>query len=115
MSDPTEWAIDTVTCVSCPACAFTFDAVHSDADGGYSCPACAEVRLKAELDRLRVEVQTVRGEAYARVGELAAQRAAVLALHHADHRGISCDYCGENHPCATRRALGAEHATGVQR
>lgn len=32
-----------VTCVVCPVCAFTFDEVHTDADGGYSCPACAEL------------------------------------------------------------------------
>lgn len=112
MSDPTEWAIDTVTCVSCPACAFTFDAVHSDADGGYSCPACAEVRLKAELDRLRVEVQTVRGEAYARVGELAAQRAAVLALCDAMENPapdvIVFDLVPVVNVKSIRRALGAE-------
>lgn len=29
-----------VDCVVCPSCAFTFDAVHSDPDGGYSCPLC---------------------------------------------------------------------------
>jgi hypothetical protein len=34
----------------CPDCAFAFDAVHTDPDGGYSCPACAELVL---LDRLR--------------------------------------------------------------
>lgn len=31
-----------VTCVVCPACAFTFDAFHTDKDGGYSCPVCTE-------------------------------------------------------------------------
>jgi hypothetical protein len=37
---------------SCPDCAFTFDAVHTDGGGataGYSCPACAETRLAAQL------------------------------------------------------------------
>jgi hypothetical protein len=34
-----------VVCVICPDCAFTFDADHYDEDGGYSCPACAEMAL----------------------------------------------------------------------
>ena len=35
------WATeDGVTCVVCPSCAFTFDAVHVEADGSYDCPAC---------------------------------------------------------------------------
>lgn len=38
----TEWVIiDGVRCVVCPGCAFTFDAIHVDADSGrYSCPNC---------------------------------------------------------------------------
>lgn len=36
-----EWEIEEgVTCVVCPGCAFTFDAVHTDQDGTYSCPNC---------------------------------------------------------------------------
>lgn len=39
------WEVETgVRCVICPACAFTFDAFHTDEGGGYSCPACAEDR-----------------------------------------------------------------------
>ena len=39
--------------VSCPKCAFTFDADHTDQDGGYSCPCCcAEARVE-ELKRDR--------------------------------------------------------------
>jgi hypothetical protein len=30
----------------CPECAFTFDAIHTDADGGHSCPCCAESSLR---------------------------------------------------------------------
>jgi rubrerythrin len=45
-----------VACWSCPDCAFTFDAMHEDAEGGYSCPACAEIRLTAERDKLRAEL-----------------------------------------------------------
>lgn len=44
---------DEVHCVVCPDCAFTFDYVHRDVDGGYSCPHCAENRLGSEVDRLR--------------------------------------------------------------
>lgn len=33
----------------CPDCAFSFDAMHADEGGGYSCPACAETRLTAAL------------------------------------------------------------------
>jgi hypothetical protein len=35
---------------SCPECAFTFDAMHTDRDGGYSCPLCGEIRAEAERD-----------------------------------------------------------------
>ena len=46
---------------SCPACAFTFDAMHVDADTGeYSCPACAELRLTAERDAALAAIQRVR-------------------------------------------------------
>lgn len=40
----------------CPECAFTFDRVHSDKDGGLSCPNCAEIRLIGELKAERVLV-----------------------------------------------------------
>ena len=33
----------------CPDCMFTFDATHTDEDGGYSCPNCAEERLSDAL------------------------------------------------------------------
>jgi hypothetical protein len=47
VSDSAAWEREEgVTCVVCPACAFTFDAFHTDADGGYSCPVC-------EIERLR--------------------------------------------------------------
>ena len=40
-----DWAMtEGVTCVSCPDCAFTFDAAHTEVDqaegGPYDCPAC---------------------------------------------------------------------------
>jgi hypothetical protein len=50
-----EWGReDGVECVSCPDCAFTFDAFHrDDSDDEYSCPACAESRLEAQLAELQ--------------------------------------------------------------
>ena len=43
---------------TCPDCAFGFDAAHTEEPGGgYSCPACAEDRLRAELERLRPIVE----------------------------------------------------------
>jgi hypothetical protein len=45
---------DGVRCVVMHCCGFTFDAVHTDEDGGYSCPACAEIspgRLAAAEQR----------------------------------------------------------------
>jgi hypothetical protein len=40
---------------TCPDCAFGFDAAHTEEPGGgYSCPACAEDRLRAELERHRL-------------------------------------------------------------
>jgi hypothetical protein len=49
------WERSTELCVSCPLCAFTFDSAHTDADGGYSCPVCAEVALAAALERAERE------------------------------------------------------------
>lgn len=106
-----EWVIDdTVTCVSCPDCAFTFDAFHEDASGGYSCPACAEARLTAEVARLAVAVRVQRGTDYARVGVLASQRAAVLALMSSGHASFRDARSGERYFAESdiRRALGAD-------
>lgn len=39
----------------CPDCGFSFDAVHEDEGGGYSCPACAETKLRdamVEIERI---------------------------------------------------------------
>jgi hypothetical protein len=54
---------------SCPDCAFTFDAMHTDPDGGYTCPACEELRLEGDLTVAIQEAQQLR-----------AQRQAVLDL-----------------------------------
>lgn len=51
-----------VTCVVCPACAFTFDACHTDEGGGYSCPVCAEIALREERGRLRDALEWLEGE-----------------------------------------------------
>ncbi len=41
---------------SCPDCGFSFDAEHINSDGsGYSCPDCAEARLKKRLATLEAE------------------------------------------------------------
>jgi hypothetical protein len=62
-----DWTTeDNVTCVVCPGCAFTFDAIHTNPEGGYSCPVCAAVlaagttrrptrrsmSIESEMDRL---------------------------------------------------------------
>lgn len=50
-----EWEREAhVTCVVCPHCAFTFDALHENdtPERGYSCPACAEIRLRAALTEI---------------------------------------------------------------
>lgn len=53
---------DGVTCVSCPECAFTFDAFHTDVDsGGYSCTACAELRLEDEAKILNITIEMLQG------------------------------------------------------
>lgn len=50
------WPVERgVTCVSCPDCAFTFDAMHADEDGSYSCPLCAEARSLAASPAERTE------------------------------------------------------------
>jgi hypothetical protein len=52
-----DWLVEEgVRCVVAPCCAFTFDAGHTDTDvdsGTYSCPCCAEMRMRAENERLR--------------------------------------------------------------
>jgi hypothetical protein len=52
-----------VICVSCPECAFTFDAAHRSRDGGYDCPACAELRLEEELAVRRAAYSALMDEA----------------------------------------------------
>lgn len=47
---------------TCPDCAFSFAAEHADADGGHSCPACAELRLAADLAAARSELEACRRE-----------------------------------------------------
>jgi hypothetical protein len=32
--------VEGVSCVQCPHCLFTFDSIHTDGKGGYSCPNC---------------------------------------------------------------------------
>jgi hypothetical protein len=71
---------------TCPACAFTFDACHQDdkPEGGYSCPACAELELQAEAATLR---------------------AALEYLTSCDHgKGLDCPDC-EPVPDLARKAL----------
>ena len=34
---------------TCPECAFSFDAMHENEGGGYSCPLCENERLRAAL------------------------------------------------------------------
>jgi len=46
-----------VAVVECPSCGFCMDADHEDMSGGYSCPVCAEMRLRAENERLRRELR----------------------------------------------------------
>lgn len=50
-----DWEQSTELCVSCPDCAFTFDSAHTDADGGYSCPVCVEIRLEARIAEVERE------------------------------------------------------------
>ena len=38
---------------SCPDCAFTMDACHTDvSDGGYTCPLCENERLRSQMREL---------------------------------------------------------------
>ena len=48
--------VETLAVWSCPDCAFTFDAFHTDTEtGGYSCPACAEIELRDRLQSMLSE------------------------------------------------------------
>lgn len=48
----------------CPDCAFGFDRMHTDEDGGYTCPVCevAEVRERIAAD-IEAEAQPARRSA----------------------------------------------------
>lgn len=47
----TEWQKESgVECVVCPECAFTFNAVHTLADGSYACPLCEIGTVTEERD-----------------------------------------------------------------
>jgi rubrerythrin len=40
---------------TCPDCAFTFGAEHTDPDGGHSCPLCAENRARNVLRQMEAQ------------------------------------------------------------
>src|SRR5215471_4083938 len=53
-----EWTLLLArSCVECPDCAFGFDSVHTDEDGGYSCPQCAYLAQAEQLRELREVTQ----------------------------------------------------------
>ena len=57
-----DWQLEpNVTCVVCPRCAFTFDAVHEDVpNGGHSCPLCEidrQAQVIAECDATIAELR----------------------------------------------------------
>lgn len=56
MTDEPWFQVSGVKCVACPECAFTFDRGHEDVDGGYSCPCCAELRLRLLLQDIGHEL-----------------------------------------------------------
>ena len=63
MADSWEHHAD-LDCVECPDCAFCFQDVHRDRDGGYSCPACAEIALTSRVAALETALRKIRDEAY---------------------------------------------------
>ena len=94
-------------CVSCPDCAFTFDSAHTDQDGGYSCPCCAEAALVARL----AEAERVRGAAQDFID--------TMNLRHSDveSREVPSGFSIESNPAAIRlfdalAALPPESAEG---
>ena len=49
-----QWETGRYDCVEALCCGFTFSVDFKDADSNlYSCPSCGEMKLKAEVDRLR--------------------------------------------------------------
>jgi hypothetical protein len=104
---------------SCPECCFTFDASHTNEDGGgYSCPVCAELKLTALVERLEGALQRVRDmepEPYAFPTDWHEQIQSCAECErwkdHPIQRGI-CDehrrplYAREQHDASERAALG---------
>jgi hypothetical protein len=86
---------DGVRCVVMHCCGFTFDAVHTDEDGGYSCPACAEI----SPGRLAEVEQRAQGFATKWADEIEKRQAAerqVEALREEldiEKRWAPCPYC----------------------
>ena len=64
---------------SCPECAFTFDAMHTEQDGSYSCPACAEQRLRVSLEACVTALDGLWDEALEDDDETRRQCAAAIA------------------------------------
>ena len=42
---------------SCPECAFSFDNIHKNESGGYTCPLCVNIRLREVLNKRDAEIQ----------------------------------------------------------
>lgn len=70
MSEQAAWEVeDGVRCVSCPDCAFTMDAFHTDDQTGeYTCPCCEVDRTRAERDRALALVESIQRD-YAELSE----------------------------------------------
>lgn len=71
---------EAVRCVVCPACAFTFDAFHTDEGGGYSCPQCAENAQRTAREQAEGEREEMMLEAMRQASELRDRLAAMRAL-----------------------------------
>jgi len=77
----------------CPDCAFGFDAQHTDQNGGYSCPACAEHELGKQVAALAEVIEALRDRHYDEgPGEWSG-------------RPHVCGGCGRDWPCADRRSI----------
>ena len=91
-----DWLLSTEDCVSCPECAFTFDAMHTTQDGAdYDCPACGENELAAREFALRAALATADQASSALLAERdeAEARAvrAEAALKEIAENGCRCD------------------------
>lgn len=95
------WEVEEgVTCVVCPDCVFTFDAVHEndEPEGTYSCPLCETIALREALRNIEALSVLQPGHLPALIAERDALREAALQVRINSQQGAYPDPYGSQGP-----------------